>query len=244
MLERNSKVVLDVAQALQAAALEKKGKGSSGGSNGEKCVEVAVLYGGLHLKVGMGSCCVGVEEGITRTFSLLCVIVHSFIQPPSTHKRTQTKQDMEEKLVRHLNFTRDPSISSPSPAAGDNNDEGDAALDWTTAWTMPAYTSTRPALVAALCVTLPLVYLGVGAADWSATFGDIARDIALGGEPQRGWRRRRTRRCVKRCCTCSGTWPCTTASAAGSWSGSGSCLSSSKIRVVDRVGRVVVGCVP
>lgn len=76
---------------------------------------------------------------------------------------------MEEKLVRHLNFTRDASDSS------------DAGIEWTTAWTMPAYTSTRPALVAALCVTLPLLYLGIGAADWSATFGDIAHHIALGG---------------------------------------------------------------
>lgn len=71
--------------------------------------------------------------------------------------------------MRHLNFTRDTS-----------SDDVDGALEWTTAWTMPAYTSTRPALVAALCVTLPLLYLGVGAADWSATFGDIAHDIALG----------------------------------------------------------------
>lgn len=83
---------------------------------------------------------------------------------------------MEEKLVRHLNFTRD--AANPSPSSTDNDDGG--ALEWTTAWTMPAYTSTRPALVAALCIALPLLYLGVGAADWSATFGGIAHDIALG----------------------------------------------------------------
>lgn len=75
---------------------------------------------------------------------------------------------MEEKLVRHLNFTRD---CGP---------DAEAALEWTTAWTMPAYTATRPVLVAALCVALPLLYLGVGAADWSATFGGIAHDVALG----------------------------------------------------------------
>ncbi len=97
---------------------------------------------------------------------------------------------MEEKLVRHLNFTRDAAAaaastfstsSSSSSSRSSPGGEGEAGVEWTTAWTMPAYTSTRPALVAALCVALPLVYLGVGAADWSATFGDIARDIALGG---------------------------------------------------------------
>lgn len=46
VLERNSKVVLDVAQALESAYAGDAVKGEEG--NG---LEVAVLYGGLHLKV-------------------------------------------------------------------------------------------------------------------------------------------------------------------------------------------------
>ena len=67
-------------------------------------------------------------------------------------------QDIEEKLTRHLNFTRQD-------------------MEWQTAWTMPAYTAQRQGIVGLLCVALPLLYLGVGAADWSATFGDLSKEI-------------------------------------------------------------------
>lgn len=51
-------------------------------------------------------------------------------------------------------------------------------MEWQTAWTMPAYTAQRQGVVGLMCVTLPLLYLGVGAADWSATFGDLSQEIA------------------------------------------------------------------
>jgi hypothetical protein len=179
VLERNSKVVLDVAQALEAAAAAAAAAAGGGGGR-DKEVEVAVLYGGLHLKVRAGY-----GRGLSRILPPPPPWVSNLVTPirgidldthnAHIHTHTDTHiQDMEEKLVRHLNFTRDVSSSSPSST------DTEGALEWTTAWTMPAYTSTRPALVAALCVALPLLYLGVGAADWSATFGDIAHDIALG----------------------------------------------------------------
>jgi hypothetical protein len=129
VLERNSKVVLDVEQALQSGS-SSSSSGSDSGSGGVSTKTVGVLYGGLHM------------------------------------------MDMEAKLTRHLNFTRVPEA------------EG-GGVKWHTAWTMPAYTAQRQALVAALCVALPLLHLGVGALDWSATFGGLAHDAAqqleLGG---------------------------------------------------------------
>ena len=127
VLERNSKVVLDVEQALASGAQE-----------------IGVLYGGLHMK------------------------------------------DMEAKLRRHLNFTR---VDTGAGAGEDGN-----GVQWHTAWTMPAYTTQRQALVATLCVALPLLHLGVGGLDWSATFGGLAKDVsqslvdgAAAVEPAVGW---------------------------------------------------------
>ena len=164
VLERNSKVVLDVALALEAAQAK--------GETTNKDVEVAVLYGGLHLKVR----CTNGWWCFRRVRPSPSPSIHKAMHAQPRPRPQRPQQDMEEKLVRHLNFTRDAAASGDSGASSD-----DGGLEWTTAWTMPAYTSTRPALVAALCVALPLLYLGVGAADWSATFGDIAHDIALGG---------------------------------------------------------------
>jgi len=93
-------VVLDVEQALKSGAKE-----------------VAVLYGGLHMK------------------------------------------DMEAKLRRHLNFRRVAVVEGK----GEEGREGGVQLH--TAWTMPAYTAQKQALVAFWCVALPLLHLCVGGLD-------------------------------------------------------------------------------
>ena len=69
---------------------------------------------------------------------------------------------MEKKLVRHLGFTR-------------------RDVTWHTAWSMPAYTSSRQVFLTLLCLSLPVLYLGVGAADWSSTIGELASSFAASG---------------------------------------------------------------
>ncbi|TFJ83923.1 hypothetical protein NSK_005019 [Nannochloropsis salina CCMP1776] len=119
--ERDSKVVLDVEQALRTGAKD-----------------VGVLYGGLHLK------------------------------------------DIEAKLRGHLNFTRVEGGMGKGAGGEETLKRGREAqaVQWHTAWTMQAFTRQRQALMTALCVALPALYLSVGGLDWSATFGGLAKDVS------------------------------------------------------------------